>query len=109
METNVLTITLLECSAQYGLSEADVREFVDLGLLDDAPGVPGAIHGETDHLARLARLHHDLGMSKEAIDIIVAMRRRLVALQEALAQQTARAAQLERFLRGSGPTLEADL
>ncbi|UOQ54026.1 chaperone modulator CbpM [Hymenobacter cellulosivorans] len=107
METNLITITLLECSAQYGLSEADVREFVDLGLLRPAE-TPDAVHGEAEHLARLARLHHDLGMSKEAIDIIVAMRRRLVALQEALTQQTARAAQLERFLRGSGPVMEAD-
>jgi chaperone modulatory protein CbpM len=108
METHLITITLHECSAQYGLSEADIQEFIDLGLLRQADR-PGAICGETDHLARLARLHHDLGMSKEAIDIIVAMRQRLVALQEALAQQTARATQLERYLRGSGPTIEADL
>ncbi|UOQ73267.1 chaperone modulator CbpM [Hymenobacter cellulosilyticus] len=107
MEPTFITITLLECSAHYGLSEADVREFIDLGLLQEAE-TPDAIHGEADDLARLSRLHHDLGMSKEAIDIIVAMRRRLVALQDALAQQTARAAQLERFLRGSGPIIEAD-
>ncbi|TGE26736.1 chaperone modulator CbpM [Hymenobacter metallicola] len=108
METHFITITLHECSARYGLSEADVREFVDLGLLDEST-TPGAIQGEADHVARLARLHHDLGMSKEAIDIIVAMRRRLVALQEALAQQTARTTQLERFLRGSGPVIDTDL
>lgn len=107
METHFITITLRECSAQYGLSEADVREFIDLGLLAEAE-TPGSIHGEADQLARLARLHHDLGMNKEAIDIIVAMRQRLVALQEALAQQTARATQLERYLRGSGPIIEAD-
>lgn len=107
METKLITITLLECSAQYGLSETDVREFVDLGLLRAAE-TPDAVQGEAEHLARLARLHHDLGMGKEAIDVIVAMRRRLVALQEALAQQTARATQLERFLRGPGPVIEAD-
>ncbi|MCB2378608.1 chaperone modulator CbpM [Hymenobacter sp. BT635] len=108
METHIITITLHECSTQYGLSEADVREFIDLGLLDEADR-PGAVHGEADHLARLARLHHDLGLSKEAIDIIVAMRQRLVLVQEALARQTARAAQLERYLGGSGPVIDTDL
>ncbi|MCB2406374.1 chaperone modulator CbpM [Hymenobacter lucidus] len=108
METHLITITLRECSVQYGLSEADIREFIELGLLRPAD-TPEAILGETDHLARLARLHHDLGMSKEAIDIIVAMRQRLVTLQEALNRQTARTTQLERYLRGSGPTIDADL
>ncbi|TGE21224.1 hypothetical protein E5K00_13080 [Hymenobacter aquaticus] len=107
METHIITITLRECSTQYGLSEADVREFIDLGLLQ-AADTPDAIFGEADHLARLARLHHDLGLSKEAIDVIVAMRQRLVVVQEALARQTARATQLERYLRGSGPVVETD-
>lgn len=107
METHLITITLRECSTQYGLSEADIHEFIDLGLLSPAD-TPEAIVGETDQLARLARLHHDLGMSKEAIDIIVAMRQRLITLQEALNQQTARATQLEWYLHGSGPIIDAD-
>ncbi|GAA3938681.1 hypothetical protein [Hymenobacter algoricola] len=52
--------------------------------------------------------YHALGISKEAIDIVVAMRRRRLDMQEALARQTARAAQPERYLHGSGPVLDSD-
>lgn len=107
METHIITISYRDCATTYGLSEQDLREFVDLGLLR-AADAPDAIRDEPEHLARLARLHHDLGINKEGIDIILAMRRRLLYLQQALALQTARATQFERNLRNSGPTLEAD-
>ncbi|GGF02036.1 chaperone modulator CbpM [Hymenobacter cavernae] len=106
METHI-TITYRECAATYGLSEQDLREFVDLGLLRAAEA-PDSLREEPEQLARIARLHHDLGINKEGIDIILAMRRRLLHLQQALAHQTARATQLERNLHNSGPTLEAD-
>jgi len=107
METHIITITYRECADAYGLSEQDLREFVDLGLLRAAEA-PNSISEEPEHLARIARLYHDLGINKEGIDIILAMRRRLLHLQQALALQTARTTQLERNLRGSGPTLDAD-
>jgi len=107
METHIITITYHECAATYGLSEQDLREFVDLGLLR-ASEAPDSIREEPEHLARVARLHHDLGINKEGIDIILAMRRRLLHLQQALALQTARAAQLEHHMRNSGPTFDAD-
>lgn len=108
METHIITITYHDCASAYGLSERDVREFVDLGLLQTAPDVPNAIQDEPDHLARLARLHLDLGLSKEGIDVVLAMRQRLLDLQAELNRQRARAYQLEQFLRGTGPVLDAD-
>ncbi|HEX8349806.1 MAG TPA: chaperone modulator CbpM [Hymenobacter sp.] len=107
METHIITITYRDCAAAYGLSEKDLREFVDLGLVQQAEA-PDTIRDEPEHLARLARLQHELGINKEGIDIILAMRRRLLYLQQALNQQQARTTQLERYLRGSGPTVEAD-
>ncbi|RYU81046.1 chaperone modulator CbpM [Hymenobacter persicinus] len=107
MATHLITITVRDYATRYGLSETDVHEFVDLGLLSPAE-LPETIQAEPDHLVRLARLHHELGISKEAIDIVLAMRQRLLEMQEALARQTARTAQLERYLRGSGPVLDPE-
>jgi chaperone modulatory protein CbpM len=107
METHYITLTIHDYATRYGLSETDVHEFVDLGLLGTS-GSADTIQAEPDHLARLARLHHELGISKEAIDIVLAMRQRLLEMHEALTRQTARTAQLERYLRGSGPVLDSD-
>lgn len=106
METSsVITITFHDCAQRYGLSEPDLQEFVDIGLLHSADS-PDTLRAEPDHLARLARLHHELGLSTEGIDIVLAMRRRLLNLQAELARQRARVAQLEHYLNNSGPLLE---
>lgn len=107
METHFITITYRECAAVYGLSETDLREFTDFGLVQPAD-VPDTIRAEPDHLARLARLQHDLGLSAEGVDIVLAMRQRLLSLQAELRRQQARAAQLERLLGGSAPALDID-
>ncbi|SHL64843.1 hypothetical protein [Hymenobacter psychrotolerans] len=107
METHRIIITYHECASQYELSENDVRGFVELGLLEAGPG-PDTIRDEPDHLARLARLHHELGLSQEGIDVVLAMRQRLLHLQAELAYQRGRARQLEHLLRSSGPLLDAD-
>ncbi|MBX0291748.1 hypothetical protein K3G63_14955 [Hymenobacter sp. HSC-4F20] len=108
METHIITLTFHDCAIRYGLSEADVHEFVDLGLLHPAPDTPNALREEPDHIARLARLHHELGLSKDSLEVIMAMRQRLEQLQQELTQQRARVRQLELFLRGSGPMLDLD-
>ena len=108
MQTHIITITYHDCASTYGLSEADLREFVDLGLLRTAPDVPDTIQDEPDHLARLARLHLDLGLGKEGIDVVLAMRQRLLQLQAEVQRQRSRAYQLEQFLRGGGPIFDAD-
>lgn len=106
METHILTLTFQECSSRYGLGPAAVHEFVQAGLLRAAPAPETVIVDEPDDLPRLARLHHELGLPTEALDVILAMRQRLVRLQAALAHERARAQQLEDFLRGGGPLEE---
>jgi len=106
METHLLTLTFQECTVRYGLSAADLHAFLDVGLLRPAPAPETVIVDEPDELPRLARLHHELGLPAEALDVILAMRRRLVQLQATLAHEQARARQLEDFLRGSGPLEE---
>ena len=99
METHVLTLTFQECAVRYGLGPAALHEFMHVGLLRPASAPDTVIVDEPDDLPRLARLHQELDLAPEALDIILAMRQRLVRLQEALARETARARQLEDFLR----------
>ncbi len=106
METHVLVLTFQECSARYGLEPAALRDFLQAGLLRPASAPETVIIDEPDDLPRLARLHHELGLPPEALDVILAMRQRLVRLQATLAYETARARQLEDFLRGTGPLEE---
>ena len=100
METTFITLTFQECAVRYGLAPADLRDFLQAGLLRAAPAPETVIVDEPDDLPRLARLHHELGLAPEALDIILAMRQRLVRLQATLASETARAKQLENFLLG---------
>ena len=106
METPVVTLTFQECTVRYGLAPAAVHDFLQAGLLRAAPAPETVIVDEPDDFSRLARLHHELGLAPEALDIILAMRQRLVRLQATLARETARARQLENFLLGGGPTVE---
>ena len=107
MKTHIISITYHDCALRYGLSETDLHDFADLGLLATDP-TTGTIQEEPDHLARLARLHHELGLSKEGIDVVLAMRQRLLTLQHELMLQRARARQFEHLLNSTGPTLDAD-
>ena len=106
MEMHVLTLTFQECAARYGLAPATLHDFLQAGLLRAAPAPETVIVDAPDDLPRLARLHHELGLAPEALDVILAMRQQLVRLQEALARETARAQQLEGFLMGGGPMVE---
>lgn len=107
MKTHLITITYHDCALRYGFSETDLHGFADLGLLALDP-VAGTIQEEPDHLARLARLHHELGLTKEGIDVVLAMRQRLLTLQHELMLQRARARQFEHLLGSTGPTLDAE-
>ena len=106
METPLLVLTFQECAVRYGLGPAALREFLQAGLLRPAPAPDAVIVDAPDDLPRLARLYLELGLAPEALDVILAMRQRLVHLQATLAHETARARQLEEFLRGGGPLEE---
>ncbi len=106
METHILTLTFQECTVRYGLAPAALREFLQAGLLRAAPAPETVIVDEPDDLPRLARLHHELGLAPEALDIILAMRQRLERLQAKLTRETARARQLENFLLGGSSVEE---
>jgi len=107
MKTHLISISYHDCALRYGLSETDLHGFVDLGLLATDPAT-NTINEEPEHLARLARLHHELGLSKEGIDVVLVMRQQLLTLQHELIQQRARARQFEHLLGSTGPTLDAD-
>jgi len=108
METHIFTLTFQECDQRYGLAPDDLRRFVDFGLLDAASAPDTVLVEHPDELLpRLARLHHELGLQPEALDIILAMRQRMEQLQAALAQEMARARQLESFLQGRGPVVDS--
>lgn len=100
MEAHIITLTYQECSARYGLERPLLHEFLQAGLLRAAPAPETIIVDAPEDLPRLMRLHHELGLTPEALDIILAMRQRLVRLQATLAHETARARQLENFLLG---------
>ena len=106
MEAHILTLTFQECSIRYGLEPAVLHEFLQVGLLRVAPAPETVFVDEPDDLPRLVRLHHELGLAPEALDVILAMRRRLVRLQATLDRETARTRQLEGFLLGSGEVEE---
>ncbi|RFP66735.1 hypothetical protein D0N36_01230 [Hymenobacter lapidiphilus] len=108
MEAAIVTITFRECGMRYGLSETEVREFVQFGLLHQAPDVPDAVREEPEHIARLARLHQELGLSKASLDVVLHMHRQLEQLQQEVRQQRARVQQLETFLGGRAPLLDFD-
>ena len=108
MEAAIVTITFRECGVRYGLSEAQVREFIQLGLLHPAPDVPDALREEPEHVARLARLQQELGLSTDSLDVVLHMHRQLEQLQQEVRRQRARVRQLENFLGGRGPLLDFD-
>jgi len=70
-------------AAQTGLPVEVIQELIDLGLIGMLPEPT-----ETDlrELRRVRRLIDTLGLSHEAVDVILQMRRRLVALQNEVAQ-----------------------
>ena len=106
MATTILTLTYQECAVRYGLGPATLHAFLQAGLLRPAPAPDTVIVDEPDELPRLVRLHHELDLPPEALDVIIAMRQRLVELQALLTHERTRAQQLEDFLHGAGPLEE---
>ena len=85
-------------AAQTGLPVEVIQELIDLGLIGMLPEPT-----ETDlrELRRVRRLIDTLGLSHEAVDVILQMRRRLVALQNEVAQLRMELSELHRVERTS--------
>ncbi|MGQ9829651.1 MAG: hypothetical protein ACUVSW_17505 [Roseiflexus sp.] len=70
-------------ATQTGLPVEVIQELIDLGLIGTLPE-PTEI--DLCELRRVRRLIDTLGISHEAVDVIIQMRRRLVTLQREIAQ-----------------------
>ena len=99
-------ITYQEVTTRYGLTPAEVRGWLEAGLFEAAPQPEAVQVPDPDELPYLARLAHDLALPPESLHVIAGLRQRLLRLQVALAQETARATQLEAFVRGGGAVEE---
>lgn len=85
-------------AAQTGLPVEVIQDLIDLGLIGSFPEPT-----ETDliELRRVRRLIDILGLSHEAVDVVLQMRRRLVALQREAAQLRAELAERHRAERST--------
>lgn len=91
-------INLETLAAQTGLPVEVIQELIELGLIGILPEPT-----ETDlrELRRVRRLIDTLGLSHEAVDVIIQMRHRLVALQNEVAQLRMELAERHRGERAS--------
>lgn len=100
-------IAIEEFCSHHGVQVTLVRELADFGLVqlqkqEQQFFVPAA---EIDKLERLVRLHHELGINKEGLEIILHMRDQLLNLNSELEVIRYRLRQLEQEqdLRLFGP------
>ena len=100
-------ITIEEFCTHHGVQVTLIREFADFGLVhlqeqEQKAFVPAE---EIEKLERMIRLHSELGINKEGLEIILNMRDQLVSLNSELETIRYRLKQLEeeQNLRLFGP------
>lgn len=95
---STIYITIEEFSTRHGVDKALIREFMDFGLVTAHPQQEGECltADDTEHVARLIRLYRDLGINKEGIDIIIAMREQLIHMSKELEAFKYKAQRLEQ-------------
>lgn len=71
-------LNLDELAARTGLTVDILRQFADAGLIG---AEPDATDADLVELRRVRRLIDDLGLEHEAVTVVLAMRRQLLALQ----------------------------
>ena len=91
-------ITIEEFSTRHGVEKELIKEFMEFGLLNTHKQQEGECltADDTEHVARLVRLYHDLGINKEGIDIIISMREQLINMSRELERFKYRAEKLEQ-------------
>jgi chaperone modulatory protein CbpM len=91
-------IAIEEFCTHHGIQVTLVREFADFGLVhlqeqEEKAFVPAE---EIEKLERMIRLHSELGINKEGLEIILNMRDQLVSLNSELETIRYRLKQLEQ-------------
>lgn len=96
MDTEYLLLSLDEVAAAVALEAAVVRRYAEIGLI--RPGRPGYAPADLAELRRVRRLMDDLELDHSAIEIVLRMRRQILALQAEVRRMSAelRAAQRRR-------------
>lgn len=100
----VRRMNLEDLAIQTGLPVEVLEEMVELGLIGSLPELSEFDRCE---LRRVRRLIETLGLSHEAVEVILQMRRRLVALQNELARLRMENAMYRRIPR-AGIWIEAE-
>jgi hypothetical protein len=96
MNAEYLFLSLDEVAAAVALEVAVVRRYAEIGLIRPAP--PGYGPAELAELRRVRRLMEDMELDHGAIEIVLRMRRQILALRAEVRRMEAelRAAQRRR-------------
>jgi DNA-binding transcriptional MerR regulator len=76
-------MSLEELARATGLPVPVLQYLTDLGYIHPFPQLPAA---EFDELRRIRRLIDDLGVATDTVDLILHMRRRMLAMQREIAR-----------------------
>ncbi|GIV89895.1 MAG: hypothetical protein KatS3mg055_2413 [Chloroflexus sp.] len=79
----VRRMSLEELARATGLPVPVLQYLTDLGYIHPFPQLPAA---EFDELRRIRRLIDDLGVATDTVDLILHMRRRMLAMQREIAR-----------------------
>src|SRR5690606_18857201 len=95
---NMNYIAIEEFCTHHGIQVTLIREFADFGLVQLQEQEQKAVlpAGEIEKLERLLRLHSELGINKEGLEIILNMRDQLLNLNSELETIRYRLQQLEK-------------
>lgn len=93
-----IQLTIEEFAAQSGVETTVIRQFIEIGLI--APrrerNQDCLTADDMVYAWQLIRLHRDLGINAEGIEVILSMRQQLATLRRELAAERYKNQQLER-------------
>ncbi|MGC8950682.1 chaperone modulator CbpM [Chloroflexus sp.] len=100
----VRRMSLEELARATGLPVPVLQYLADVGYIHPFPQLPAA---EFDELRRIRRLIDDLGVATDTVDLILHMRRRMLAMQREIARLRAELA-YRRAFDGVNTWVDAD-